>query len=138
MLHFSGWTPCAARYAGIDGLPNFLKHSLAFCYGSEAKGSASAALEEGRICGVQAISGTGALRVAGEFLRRFVGAGSPIYLPMPTWANHVPIFKDAGLDVRGYSYYDPNTRGLDFAGMLGDVARAPKGSAFLLQCVIHP
>lgn len=63
----------------------------------------------------QTLSGTGACRVAGELFNRF-RAGSPIYLPSPTWGNHIPIFKNAGLDVRKYRYYDPNTMGLDFGG----------------------
>jgi aspartate aminotransferase, mitochondrial len=125
------------EYAGIDGVQEFLKASLEFCYGSEAQGSASAALAEGRIGGVQSISGTGALRLGGEFLARFRGKGSAIYLPNPTWANHNAIFKDSGLEVRQYAYYDPKTCGLDFLGMCGDLQAAPEGSTFLLHACAH-
>ena len=69
---------------------------------------------------VQAISGTGALRVAGEFLARFI-PGTPIYLPNPTWANHIPIFKDSGIEVKTYSYYNPENCGLNFAGLTKDL-----------------
>lgn len=68
------------EYAGIDGVPDFLKVSFAFCYGSKEKDSECGALNDGRIKGIQTISGTGALRVAGEFLNRFHGKGTPIYL----------------------------------------------------------
>lgn len=68
------------EYAGIDGIADFLKVSFAFCYGNKDKGSACAALDAGNIKGIQTISGTGALRVAGEFLNRFHGKGTPIYL----------------------------------------------------------
>jgi aspartate aminotransferase len=94
------------EYAGIDGVPEFLQHSLAFAYGCAAQGSASEALEGGRVAGIQAISGTGALRVGGEFLKRFRGLGSAIYVPNPTWANHKAIFSDAGLNVRPYKYFN--------------------------------
>mmetsp|Transcript_7972 Transcript_7972/g.13371 ORF Transcript_7972/g.13371 Transcript_7972/m.13371 type:complete len:316 (-) Transcript_7972:96-1043(-) len=125
------------EYAGIDGVPEFLQHSLKFAYGSKEMGSESEALESGRVGGVQTISGTGALRIGGEFLARFRGKGTPFYLPNPTWANHIPIFKDAGLDVRSYSYYDADTRGLNFKGMLDDCHAAPTGSAFLLHACAH-
>lgn len=69
----------------------------------------------------QTLSGTGACRVAGDLFARFRGAGSAIYLPNPTWGNHIPIFKNAGLDVRKYRYYDPKTVGLDFEGEGGSL-----------------
>lgn len=69
---------------------------------------------------MQAISGTGALRVAGEFLKRFQ-PDTPIYLPAPTWANHIPLFKDSGLEVRDYKYYNPSNCGLNFEGMFNDI-----------------
>ena len=125
------------RYAGIDGVAPFLKASFEFAYGSAKQGSESVALAEGRIGGVQAISGTGALRLGGELLARFRGQGSAIYLPGPSWANHVPIFKDSGLDVKSYTYYDPATCGLNLPGMLADVAAAPAGSVFLLHACAH-
>ena len=127
--------PC--RYAGIDGVAPFLKASFEFAYGSAKQGSESVALAEGRIGGVQAISGTGALRLGGELLARFRGQGSAIYLPGPSWANHVPIFKDSGLEVKSYTYYDPSTCGLNLPGMLADVAAAPAGSVFLLHACAH-
>lgn len=120
------------EYAGIQGVDDFVSHSLNFVYGQD-----SPALAAGRVGGVQTISGTGGLRVAGNFFARFMGAGFPIYLPGPTWANHIPIFKDAGLDVRSYTYYDPNTCGLDFAGLCDDMSAAPEGSLFLLHACAH-
>lgn len=51
--------------------------------------------------------------------------------------NHIPIFKDAGLDVKKYRYLDSKTNGLDFAGLMDDVNAAPKGSIFLLHACAH-
>lgn len=81
------------EYLGIAGLPSFVSKSLEFAYGSKSK-----ALSEKRVAALQTLSGTGACRVAGEFLNRFkLGSGNVIYQPNPTWGNHVPIFKDAGM-----------------------------------------
>lgn len=52
----------------------------------------------------------------GDLFARFRGAGSAIYVPNPTWGNHIPIFKNAGLEVKKYRYFNPETVGLDFEG----------------------
>jgi Aminotransferase class I and II len=67
-------------------------------------------------CCVQTLSGTGACRVIGELLGNFQGKDAAMYLPDPTWGNHIPIFKNAGMAVKRYRYYDPKTCGLDFEG----------------------
>jgi len=69
----------------------------------------------------QAISGTGALRIGGAFLARHYPRSKIIYLPVPSWGNHTPLFKDSGLEVRGYRYFDKKTFGLDFAGLKEDL-----------------
>ena len=89
------------EYAGIAGVPEFIPESLKFGYGAD-----SAALKDNRVCGVQALSGTGALRVAGDYFAKFLGHGSAIYVPSPTWGNHIPIFTNAGLEVKTYTYLD--------------------------------
>ena len=53
---------------------------------------------------IQVLSGTGGGRVAFEFMARFVGKNTPIYMPDPTWANHLPMAKDAGLSLATYRY----------------------------------
>ncbi|KAG5186051.1 aspartate aminotransferase [Tribonema minus] len=125
------------EYAGIAGVPNFVKLSLEFAYGTDSQ-----ALKDKRVAGVQTLSGTGACRVVGELLGKFQGAKAgggrpPIYVPNPTWGNHIPIFNNAGMEVRKYRYYDPKTVGLDFEGLIADVEQAPKGSAFLLHACAH-
>ena len=100
-------------------------------------GRDSAPLKEGRVAAVQGLSGTGALRVAGEFFRKFLGEGRRIYQPDPTWGNHIPIFKNAGLEPEKYRYYDRENDGLDFNGMKEDLAQAPDGSIILLHACAH-
>jgi len=70
---------------------------------------------------VQSISGTGALRVGAEFLSRFLPHKPDVYLPEPTYVNHFPIFTLNGFKLKSYRYYDANTNGLDFKGLLEDV-----------------
>jgi len=119
------------EYAGIAGVPALTVAAAKLAFGPE-----SPVLQEKRNVTVQSISGTGALRVAGEFLARFQ-PNTPIYLPTPTWANHIPLFKDSGLEVRNYKYYDPNTCGLDFDGMLTHIKDAPSNSIILYHACAH-
>ena len=60
-----------------------------------------------------------------------------IYLPKPSWGNHTPIFKHAGFNVEGYTYYDAKTCGLDFAGAMADISNIPEGSVILLHACAH-
>lgn len=54
-------------------------------------------------------------------MARFYPHAKIIYLPTPTWGNHIPLFKDSGLEVRNYRYFDKRTVGLDFEGMKEDL-----------------
>jgi len=120
------------EYAPIDGLPGFKQLALAFAFGAE-----SAALKEGRIAGVQTLSGTGACRIAGEFYARFLPEGTACYVSDPTWGNHIPIMQLSGLEVRKYRYLDRATNGLDYDGFLADIEAAPDRSVFLLHACAH-
>jgi len=120
------------EYAGIVGLPGFLKVAMRFAYGADC-----AALGEGRIAATQTLSGTGACRIAGEFYKRYLPEGTQVFLPDPTWGNHVAIMQEAGLEVKRYRYCDRKTCTLDCAGLLEDIANAPDGSIFLLHACAH-
>ncbi|KAI1078586.1 aminotransferase [Whalleya microplaca] len=118
------------EYAGITGVPEFTKAAAQLAYGKN-----SSALE--RLAITQSISGTGALRIGAAFLQRFYPGDKTIYIPTPSWANHKAVFSDAGLKVQQYRYYNKNTIGLDFEGMLADIKAAPKGSLFLFHACAH-
>ena len=62
--------------------------------------------------------------------RHYPGA-KIIYLPTPTWGNHIPLFKDSGLEVRSYRYFDKKTVGLDFDGLKEDLKVCPR-----FRCVV--
>jgi aspartate aminotransferase len=117
---------------GITGLPGFIRTSRRFALGAD-----SAALACERVCSVQTLSGTGACRLIGEFYAKFLGKGTPLYLPDPSWGNHAKIFAAAGLEVRKYRYWDSKTLGLDYDGMLADLSASPEGSAVLLHACAH-
>lgn len=119
------------EYLPIGGLQAAIDGALHLAYGSNAP-----VLAQGRVAALQTLSGTGACRMFAEAVRRYL-PGSIAYLPRPTWSNHHNIFRDAGVPVREYAYYDPATRGLDLDGMLHDLARAPEGSVVLLHACAH-
>jgi len=120
------------EYAGITGVPDFTKAAALLAYGPD-----SAPLKEGRIAVSQSISGTGALRIGGAFLQRFFPGDKTIYIPTPSWANHKAVFSDSGLQVKQYRYYNKDTIGLDFDGMVEDIKKMPKGSMILLHACAH-
>ncbi|MBW0518676.1 hypothetical protein O181_058391 [Austropuccinia psidii MF-1] len=120
------------EYLAITGLGDFVKQAALLAYGPD-----SVPLKEGRVAITQSISGTGALRIGGAFLQRFYPHSKSIYLPTPTWGNHIPIFKDSGLEVKNYRYYDKRTVGLDAKGMLDDIRSAPDRSIILFHACAH-
>ncbi|MFM7843447.1 MAG: aminotransferase class I/II-fold pyridoxal phosphate-dependent enzyme, partial [Planctomycetota bacterium] len=80
--------------------------------------------------------GTGALRVAADFMKQKLSIGR-IWFSKPTWDNHLNIFRSAGMQVEGYPYIDSAGRGLDFSGMLAALEKIPTGEAVLLHCGCH-
>lgn len=93
-------------------------------------------VSSGRACTAHAPGGTGALRVAAEFIARQLGAPR-IWVSNPTWANHNGVFKAAGLEVQSYAYYDAESRDLDFAAMLRDLEQVQPGEVVLLHGCCH-
>jgi aspartate aminotransferase len=119
------------EYAPISGVPSFIECSLKFGYGENAN-----VLKEGRVAAVQAISGTGGCRLAGEFLHKFFGEKN-IHVPNPTWGNHIAIFKNACLDPVYYPYYESTTKSVNFSKFLDAVIAADNQSLFLLHACAH-
>ncbi|CAN1120102.1 Aspartate aminotransferase, cytoplasmic [Linum perenne] len=119
------------EYLPITGLADFNKLSAKLILGAD-----SPAIKDNRVTTVQCLSGTGSLRVGGEFLARHYHEHT-IYIPTPTWGNHQKIFTLAGLSVKTYRYYDPTTKGLDFQGLLEDLGAASSGAVVLLHACAH-
>ncbi|GAB5368412.1 hypothetical protein AAMO2058_001317200 [Amorphochlora amoebiformis] len=121
------------EYAPIAGFKVFVDKGLKLAYGHDCE-----VLNSGAIAGIQALSGTGSLRICGEFINRFSQGTKPaVYVPDPTWGNHIPIMQDSGLEVRKYRYYDRKSNGVDFSGLCDDINGAPSGSVVLMHVCAH-
>lgn len=114
------------EYSPIAGDSTFVELSLKFAYGED-----SPVIKENLVQGAQALSGTGGLAVFGKMIQKH-GQRS-IYLPDPSWGNHAAIFRQAGLEVKTYRYYDAANSSLDFAGLIADMKNMPQGSVVLLH-----
>jgi aspartate/tyrosine/aromatic aminotransferase len=92
--------------------------------------------QKNQILTVQSISGSGCIRLAGEFISHFFDS-KKIYVPSLTWPNHQQIFKMSNLIVETYRYYDFENNKLDIEGLLSDIENAEDGSTILLQVCGH-
>jgi len=118
-------------YLPIDGIPAYDREVRAMLFGPD-----SDVIRAGRAVTVQALGGTGALKVGADFLRRFA-PGAQVWISDPSWENHRALFEGAGFTVNTYPYYDPATRGLDFAGMRAKLETLAAGSIVLLHACCH-
>ncbi len=89
-----------------------------------------------RAATAQCPGGTGALRVAGDYLHT-VHPEAKLWLSNPTWANHNTIFAAAGVTCEKYDYRDPATNGLDFDAMCASIKQIPRGDVVLLHGCCH-
>lgn len=104
------------EYAAIGGIGEFTKLTAELALTKD-----SPVLQANANATVQTISGTGALRIGAAFINAFFPGPKDVYLPTPSWGNHTPIFKHAGVNVKAYRYYDSKTCGFDFKGALEDI-----------------
>jgi aromatic-amino-acid transaminase len=99
-------------------------------------GRDSPLVDSGRLVTVQALGGTGALKVGADFLRRVL-PDARVLISDPSWENHRALFEAAGFAVSTYPYYDPATRGLNFAGMKAALEAAPPATIVVLHACCH-
>ncbi|MET3130007.1 aromatic-amino-acid transaminase [Oxalobacteraceae bacterium GrIS 1.11] len=118
-------------YLPIDGLAAYDSAVQELVFGAD-----SAVIQERRAVTVQAIGGTGALKIGADFLQRFA-PGAQVYISDPSWENHRALFESAGFVVNNYAYYDAQTHGVNFTGMLADLHAMPRGSIVLLHACCH-
>lgn len=92
-----------------------------------------------QVFSIQSISGTGALHLGALFLKKFYNTSSTpsVYISSPTWANHHQIFTNVHLAIKQYPYFSPQTKGLDFDGMISTLTSIPDGSIVLLHACAH-
>jgi aromatic-amino-acid transaminase len=123
--------PAPRNYLPIDGIPAYDHAVQALVFGA-----ASPVVKEGRVVTVQALGGTGALKLAADFLRR-VDSNAEVWISNPTWENHRGIFENAGFKVSVYPYYDSRARGLDFTSMIDALNQLSARSIVVLHACCH-
>lgn len=129
LLELQGSRP----YLPMAGLAEYRKTVQALIFGAEN----SAALGS-TICTIQTPGGSGALRIGGEFLKRYFPQ-SKVWISDPSWGNHHAIFEAAGHPVHMYPYYDKETGGLCLDSMLASMRQvAPRDIVLLHACCHNP
>ena len=118
-------------YLPIDGIAAYNRAVQALLFGAD-----SAALKENRIVTVQALGGTGGLKVGADFLKR-AAPDATVWISDPSWENHRALFESAGFAVRNYPYYDAATRGINFSAMLDTLRGLAPGSIVVLHACCH-
>ncbi len=118
-------------YLPIDGIAAYDKavQQLVFGAGSEA-------VKSGRVATVQALGGTGGLKVGADFLKR-LNPQATVLISDPSWENHRALFTHAGFEVGSYPYYDAPSRGVRFADMLAALNAAKAGTVVVLHACCH-
>ncbi len=118
-------------YLSIPGTPEYGLAVQKLLFGNEAT-----LIADKRAQTAQAPGGTGALRLAAEFIKRQLG-DVKVWVSNPTWANHNGVFAAAGLEVASYTYYNAETKDMDFASMVADLQTANAGDVVLLHGCCH-
>lgn len=118
-------------YLGIQGLPEYGQHVQKLLFGAD-----SAIIADNRARTAQAPGGTGALRIAANFAVDHLECKT-IWVSNPTWANHGAVFKAAGLNVKPYTYYNAETKDLDFDAMVESLKGAKAGDLVLFHGCCH-
>jgi len=85
---------------------------------------------------IQAIGGTGGLKVGADFLKK-LNPNAKVLISDPSWENHRALFTNAGFEVESYPYYDAAKRGINFDGMLAALNAAPAGTIVVLHACCH-
>ena len=118
-------------YQPIEGTPAYNGAVQGLLFGKE-----SDIVGSGRAATFQCLGGTGALRVGADYLKALL-PGSTVYISDPSWENHRQLFEAVGFKVDTYGYYDPATRGVNFAAMKASLAAMPPKSIVLLHACCH-
>ena len=124
-------TPAPRAYLPIQGTTTYDQAVQTLLFGANA-----AAVREGRVVTVQALGGTGGLKLGADFLKRFFPAAQ-VAISDPSWENHRAVFESAGFPVSNYTYYDAKTHGVDFRGLMASLLALPAQSIVILHACCH-
>ena len=119
------------NYLPIDGVADFNARTKELLFGAN-----SDIIKNNRARTVQSLGGTGALRIAAEFVKRQTNSQN-VWISTPTWPNHNAIFKAVGINIREYRYYDAERKALDWDNLIADLSQASEGDVVLLHGCCH-
>ncbi|KAI3386101.1 hypothetical protein SNEBB_003506, partial [Seison nebaliae] len=119
------------NYLPILGLESFNQASVKLLLGKE-----SSIIANNNYCAVQSLSGTGALFLGASFYKDYCEFND-VYVPNPTWGNHIGIFDRCGYQVHKYNYWNKETRSLDFESMYETIEKANANSIIILHSNAH-
>ncbi|OJX29761.1 MAG: aromatic amino acid aminotransferase [Burkholderiales bacterium 68-12] len=123
--------PSPRGYLPIDGIAAYDNAVKALVFGAD-----SDVVQAGRVATVQAIGGTGGLKIGADFLKK-ISPNAKVLISDPSWENHRAIFQNAGFEVGSYRYYDAANRQVNFEGMLADLNAAAPGTIVVLHACCH-
>lgn len=123
--------PPARSYLPIDGIAAYDRAVQVLLFGAD-----NPMLKAGRVITVQALGGTGALKIGADLLRR-INPGAEVWISDPSWENHRALFEYAGYEVRAYPYHEPSTHGVAFDAMLAALEGVPASTVVVLHACCH-
>jgi len=123
--------PAARGYLPIDGIAAYDAAVKGLVFGADSE-----PVKSGRVATVQAIGGTGGLKIGADFLKK-LSPSAKVLISDPSWENHRALFTNAGFTVDTYAYYDADKRGVNFEGMLVSLNAAEAGTIVLLHACCH-
>ena len=124
-------TAPARGYQPIEGLGAFNASVQNLIFGAD-----SPLIKEGRAVTIEALGGTGALKVGADFLKRLYPA-SKIHISDPSWENHRALFESAGFTVENYPYYDAAIQNVNFSTMTAYLATLEANAIIVLHACCH-
>jgi len=123
--------PSPRGYLPIDGIAAYDSAVKSLVFGAQSE-----PVTAGRVATIQAIGGTGGLKVGADFLKR-LKPHAKVMISDPSWENHRALFTNAGFVVEAYPYYDAAQRGINFEGMLAALNTAEAGTIVVLHACCH-
>ena len=123
--------PAARGYLPIDGIAAYDSAVKGLVFGGDSE-----PVKSGRVATVQAIGGTGGLKIGADFLKKLT-PNARVLISDPSWENHRALFANAGFEVGTYAYYDAAQRGVNFDGMLASLNAAAPGTIVVLHACCH-
>jgi aspartate aminotransferase len=117
------------EYLPIEGSGAFTKAASGLAF------NGTTAYNENRVASIQTVGGTGGMRLALDFVKRFFPGNKEVFISRP--ARYQELVKDVGLALKKYTYYDDRSKSIDIALLLEEIDEAPRGSVFIFQASGH-